>query len=179
MYVAGVEDGSFLRGQTPSVTPLCCAVMDGPKIVGVHFTHIEIDGLDATDRLLSIVDAPIDVFILGGVTFAGFNLIDPFRLREALGTPVIIYADRRPNSEAIYRALRGNFDDWEIRWAIISRLGDIQEVEIMGCKVFYEVVGAPKDWARRVLEASAMICRIPEPLRVAGLIARGLSPLGP
>lgn len=180
MYVAGVEDGSFVReGTSNRCVPLCCAVMCGSQIVRIHLTYIEIDGLDATERLLNIVEGPVDVFILGGVTFAGFNLIDPFRVNEVFGTPVIIYADKHPDGDAIYRALRENFSDWRLRWSVISRLGDIQCVEIMRCPVFYEVIGASKSWAREILEASAMICRIPEPVRVASLIARGLSDLGP
>ena len=178
MYVAGVEDGSFLRDQTPSRVPLCCAVLEGSRIIRVYLTSIEIDGLDATEKLIEMVDGGVDVFILGGVTFAGFNIIDPFRLHEAFGVPVIIYADKHPDGEAIYKALRKNFPDWEARWGIISRLGDIERVVIRGCRVFYEVVGASKDWGRTVLEETALICRIPEPLRVAGLVARGLSRLG-
>jgi hypothetical protein len=180
MYVAGVEDGSFIRGITPSNrTPLCCAVMDGPTIIGVYLNHIEIDGLDATDKLLKMVQGPVDAFILGGVTFAGFNIIDPFKVYEAFKVPVIIYAEKYPNSEAIFKALRKNFGDWELRWGVISRLGDIHHIEIRGCPVFFEVIGASKAWASSLLEASAFVCRIPEPLRVAGLIARGLSHLGP
>ncbi len=179
MYVAGVEDGSFLRGQKPNRVPLCCAVMEGSKILRVHLVDIEIDGLDATDKLISIVDGLVDVFILGGVTFAGFNIIDPFKLHEAFGVPVIIYAEKHPDSRAIFKALRENFSDWRLRWDVISRLGDIEHLVIRGCRVFFEVIGASKSWARRVLEETALICRIPEPLRVAGLIARGLSHLGP
>ncbi len=178
MYVAGVEDGSFLRGQEPNRVPLCCAVMEGSKILRVHLVDIEIDGLDATDKLVSVVDGPVDVFILGGVTFAGFNIIDPFKLNETFRVPVIIYAEKYPDSDAIFKALRGNFSDWRLRWDVISRLGDIEHLVIQGCQVFFEVIGASKDWARSILEEAALICRIPEPLRVAGLIARGLSHLG-
>ncbi len=178
MYVAGVEDGSFLRGQEPNRVPLCCAVMECSRILRVHLVNIEIDGLDATDKLISVVDGPVDVFILGGVTFAGFNIIDPFKLHETFRVPVIIYAEKYPDSDAIFKALRENFSDWRLRWGVISRLGDIEHLVIQGCRVFFEVIGASKDWARGILEEAALICRIPEPLRVAGLIARGLSHLG-
>jgi endonuclease V-like protein UPF0215 family len=42
--------------------------------------------------------------------------------------------------------------------------------------VYFEVVGCPIQWAVEVLKDAALTCRIPESVRVAGLVARGVSP---
>ena len=44
-------------------------------------------------------------------------------------------------------------------------------------KLYFEVKGATPDFARRVISRTAVISRLPEPIRVARIIVKGLSPL--
>lgn len=179
--LAGVEDGSFkafqrIRG---SRAIMCCACIIGEKIVGLRLSSIEIDGIDATERLLGMLEGmEADAVILGGITFAGFNIVNPFTLSKNMNKPIIIYAGIRPDNGAMKSALMKHFDDWRERWAIIEELGIVHETVSREGEppIYFEVVGGTVEWATSVLRSSALVCRIPEPVRVAGIIARGVSP---
>jgi len=176
----GVEDGSFEAfSENSRSTYLCGVVMDLGVIRDVRLTEISVDGLDATDRLLEIMDGlDLDAVILGGITFAGFNVVDPFRVFEETMVPLIVYSGVKPDNRSMHQALNKHFGDWEARWGIVERLGDIHEtVSLRGEPgIYFEVVGCSPSWAEEVLKSAALISRIPEPVRAAGIIARGLSP---
>ena len=55
--------------------------------------------------------------------------------------------------------------------------GEIHSTRVFreGQKIYFEVIGFSPGWAEKVLKDSAMISRIPEPVRVAGLVTRGLT----
>lgn len=180
MRVLGVEDGSFnaFSREDDSHTVLCGVSMARGRIEDVRISQIEVDGLDATEKLLGMLHGiDVEVVVLGGITFAGFNLIDPSNIFNELGMPVIVYSGEEPDNDAMLFALRKHFDDWRRRWKIIEGLGEVFEtvVRIGEPSVYFEVVGGSQGWAEALLRSSALVCRIPEPVRVAGLIARGIS----
>lgn len=181
MHLIGVEDGSFdaFQRNVSALTVLCCVEMTLDRIDDVRLLPIEVDGFNATEKLLRMLHgADVEAVILGGITFAGFNIIDPSAILQETGIPVIVYSGKKPNNISMLMALRKHFKDWRIRWAIIERLGDVNETTplIGEPSVYFEVLGGSVSWAEKVLRSSALVCRIPEPVRVAGLIARGISP---
>ncbi len=175
----GVEDGSFKAfSESSSSTYLCGVVIDSGVIRDVRLAEISVDGLDATERLLEIMDGlDLDTVILGGITFAGFNVMDPFTMFDETMVPIIVYSGVKPDNESMYQALKKHFFDWEARWGIVERLGDVYETMSFQGEpgIYFEVVGCTASWAEEVLKSAALISRIPEPVRVAGIIARGLS----
>ena len=181
MHLAGVEDGSFnaFQRDVKSYSYLCLVEMLHDKIENVRLCSIEVDGLDATDKILKMLDGiHVESIILGGITFAGFNIIDPTKVFQETDIPVIIFSRKKPNNFSMLRALKKHFEDWELRWQIIKSLGDVHEFKplIGEPSIYFEVIGRSVAWAERVLKSSALLCRIPEPVRVAGIIARGVSP---
>ena len=178
--MVGVEDGRFraFPRSKGATTVLCCLEMIEDRIYGVKLEPIEVDGLDATDKILKILDnLTVEAVILGGITFAGFNIIDPSIIFNETGLPVIVYSGVEPDNDAMLIALRRHFDDWELRWRVIEGLGGVYKTVTRRDEppVYFEIVGGSASWAEGVLRSSAMVCRIPEPVRVAGLIARGVS----
>ena len=178
LSLVGVEDGGFEAFKPDQSTLLCSVEMVGNRVEFIRLGSVTVDGRDSTDVLLGmLVKIRCDAVILGGVSFAGFNVIDPNRLNDELGVPVIVYSGDKPNSASVLSALKTHFSDWEERWAPIARLGDVYTVTTkMGTPpVFFEVVEESKEWAQAVLRYSASLTRIPEPVRVAGIVARGLT----
>jgi endonuclease V-like protein UPF0215 family len=49
--------------------------------------------------------------ILGGVSFAGFNVIDPTIVYEEFWKPVIVISRTKPDNKAVKRALQYDFED--------------------------------------------------------------------
>ena len=177
----GVEDGSFFafHREEPSYTFLCGVIVESDLVTAVRLARIRVDGFDATEKLLNLLDGvDADALLLGGITFGGFNMVDPRKIFQKSGIPVIIYSGTKPDNEEMLQALKNNFDDWQERWRIVEDLGPIHSATTYAGEppVYFEVVGGSSEWAEEVLRRSALISRIPEPVRVAGLIARGLSP---
>jgi uncharacterized protein len=178
LALVGVEDGSF-EAFKPGVSTLICAVcLVGERVEWVRLSRVTVDGREATGTLLSMLRSTVfDALILGGVSFAGFNVVDPYRIRDELGFPVIVYSGEDPDSRSTLAALKSNFPDWVERWAPIERLGDVYSAVTKGGAppVFFEAVGCTREWAEEVLKASVSLTRAPEPVRMAGIIARGLT----
>jgi len=177
--VIGVEDGSFKNfdRKNDSVI-LCCVLMDNYKILKVFLSRIQVDGMDVTSKLLNMIDDIEDsTIILGGVTFAGFNIIDPRKIFEEKHSPVIIYSSRKPNSEKILDALKKHFEDWDKRWGILQSLGNIYEFEVKQGypPIHFQIIGETQEYAKIILKKYAIISRVPEPVRIAKIIARGVS----
>jgi endonuclease V-like protein UPF0215 family len=182
--VAGAQDGSFepfRRGldRPLQYTCLCLTRLRGPIIQDIRLACITVDGLDVTEALLKGLDSwEVDVLILGGATFAGFNVVDVKRLNGETGTPVIVFSGDRPDMEATRDALRKHFPDWRERWSRYEMLGEIRSLKIGDYPpVYYEAVGCSEGFAADVLREQAVSCRTPECVRVADLIAKGVTPV--
>lgn len=180
MRLLGVEDGSFkahLR-DVDQLTILCGVVWTQEGIEDIQLREVTVDGLDVTERLLDLMKGmQLDAVILGGVTFAGFNVMDVHRLHRETDVPIIIYIAMKPNQDRVKKALEAHFDDWEKRYSMIDALGPIHEAKTHedDPPIFFEVVGCDAFWAENVLKESAVLARTPEPVRIAGFIARGLT----
>jgi endonuclease V-like protein UPF0215 family len=178
LSLVGVEDGGFRAFQPGQSTVICAVLMRGNFVESVRLGKITVDGRNATDVLLGMLaDIRCDAVILGGVSFAGFNTMDVNRLHEELGVPVIVYSGENPDSASVLAALRAHFADWEDRWASVAQLGDVYSLvtRVGYPPVFFEIVGESREWCEVVLRSSASLTRAPEPVRVAKIIARGLT----
>src|SRR6266581_6489408 len=174
-HVIGIDDGPFTKQQ--ETAPLVAALLEGPHLQKVHATRITVDGLDATEKALGLLRRwkPFPN-LLSGVTFAGFNLIDPHILHRSYRVPVIVVVGSRPDNRAVKRALVKHFPDWKRRWRIISSLGPLRTVRtsLGEPPIYFEFFGCSRREATSLLKAYSYISRLPEPIRVAGLVASGL-----
>ena len=181
----GIDDGPFLsRRLGGSTAPLVVAQLNGPHLVKARAGRISVDGLDATavaSRLLGSLQLRDSPILLAGATYAGFNIINPRALQRRFRTPTIVVIGSRPNNRAVKRALVRHFPDWRKRWRILSALGPLYQVRTFRNEgpIFYEAFGCEDSEARRILKEWSYVSRTPEPLRVAGLVARGLFPAQP
>jgi uncharacterized protein len=177
--IVGIDDGPFRPKRETRVgyAPLVAAWLEGPHLYRLRLGRIIVDGLDATIEALRLLKGSHDVpVLLSGVTFGGFNLIDPRVIQQKCRAPVIVVVGSRPDNRAVKRALHKHFPDWRRRWEVISSLGPLRQVRTVRDEppLFYENFGCTPLEARRVLSSSAYVSRVPEPVRVAGLLASGL-----
>lgn len=177
MPVVGVEDGSFKKGITQKAI-LVAVLLRRLRIEKVKITKITVDGLDATERLAKTIEEwDFKTVMLAGVSFAGFNIIDPTIIYAKFGNPVVVISRTKPNNKAVKRALKQHFGDWQTRWDIFKKLGSIYRIDVVAGlpSLYIETVGIRVERAKKMIEALSVFSRIPEPIRVARLIARGLS----
>lgn len=184
MRLLGVEDGSFnpCKLQKKGKTILCGVLTRGVKVEDVALRLIDVDGLDATEKLLDMMKyiGTADMIILGGVTFGGFNIIDPVLVNQELRVPVVVVTAERPNNEAVLNALKKHFEDWRIRYQVFEKLSSVSPIYEAKLNpkenpTFLEVVGIEFDKAFDILRRVTIRGRIPEPVRIANRIAKVVS----
>ena len=93
--VLGVDDGVFVPQKRGKALIVGVVYRGGLWLDGVMHTEIEVDGLDATEKIASMIKssphyAQLRVIMLNGLTFAGFNIVDIKRLYGETGLPVIV-----------------------------------------------------------------------------------------
>jgi endonuclease V-like protein UPF0215 family len=179
--VLGVDDGVF-TSRTEALVPVVGVVFRGGYwLDGVMHTEIAVDGFDGTDKISSmIISSPhfkqLRVVMLYGITFAGFNVVNIKALNTETGLPVIAVTRERPNLAEIREALQ-HLPKSEERWSAFIHAGEIFEVATRreGERIYMQVAGVSEDDAQRILRLTSTRSNIPEALRVAHLIASGIS----
>jgi uncharacterized protein len=179
--VLGVDDGAFKPHVAGHVPVIGVVFRGGFWLDGVMHTKIAVDGFDATERIASMITGSshykqLRVVMLNGVTFAGFNVVDVKALYAATKLPVITVTREKPDFEDIRKALQ-NLPGSEERWAGILSAGEPVEVctRSVEAKVYMQTVGVSKEDAEKILRLTSTRSNIPEALRVAHLIASGIS----
>jgi endonuclease V-like protein UPF0215 family len=148
----------------------------GLRLEGVLSTHVRRDGTDATRALAARVTtsrfaAHTKLVLLQGIALAGFNVVDVHALHAALGVPVLVVARRPPSLEAVRAALLGRVRGGARKWALVEKAGPMEPV----AGLMVQRAGIALADAGAVIERLAVNGRIPEPLRVAHLIAGGVT----
>lgn len=179
--VLGVDDGVF----TPRIEALVPVVgvvfRGGYWLDGVMHTKIAVDGFDATDKISSMVtNSPhykqLRVIMLNGITFGGFNVVDIKALNAETRLPVVAVTREKPNLAEIREALKHLLNSEE-RWNAVLNAGELAEVTTRRRqeRIYMHVAGISDEDARKVLRLTSTRSNIPEALRVAHLIASGIS----
>lgn len=174
LHVLGVDDAPFRKGRDREV-PIVGVLMEGADLVeGVAFGRFPVDGDDPAGYLASWVRGlrayrGIQSILVGGVTIAGLGLIDLESLAEALRRPVIAVTRRDPADSKLRRALRAA--GLAERLVLLDRSPAALQV---GPGLFVAAAGITPGEAAAVVRRSLGKSRLPEPLRLAHLIASGL-----
>ncbi|MGD6851964.1 MAG: DUF99 family protein [Candidatus Bathyarchaeia archaeon] len=177
--VLGIDDGKFTPKTVGQALVVGVVFRGGLSVEGVMHTTVAIDGLDATQKIAQMMLASphcrqVRLVMLSGITFAGFNLVNIKKLSAEVGLPVLALTREKPDLDAIYQALR-HLPQAEERWRIVEAAGVIHEVTNHGVKLYVGLAGISLAEALEVLELTSVRGGYPEPLRVAHLIASGVT----
>jgi len=177
--VLGIAE-SFVR--SVPVSTLSGIVMRGDlRIDGVALAEITVGGMDATEGVLSIYRElnreDINILMLSGNVIGWFNIIDPERIHGETGLPVISVTYEE--SEGLERYIEEYFPGDAERLRRYRALGERSALRLKtGYDLFVRAHGISLKEARSVLNRFTLEGRIPEPLRVARLIARAVMRIG-
>ncbi len=172
--VVGFDDAPFARDHRGNVR-VVGAVFARDRLDGVLVGCVRRDGANATRELVRLVAAckyadHLQLVMLQGVALAGFNVVDVRELSQRLGLPALVVARRQPDRRAIQAALLKHVPSGHRKWRLIEQLGPMEPLR----HVFVQRVGLSREEAHSVLDRFAICGHIPEPLRVAHLIAGGI-----
>ncbi|MGQ4877177.1 DUF99 family protein [Billgrantia sp. LNSP4103-1] len=174
-HIVGFDDCPFPRGLRGDV-PIVGTVFSGLRLEGVLSGKVRRDGINSTRELIRLAGssrfaAHLQLVMLQGVALAGFNVIDVPRLNAELGLPVLVVARRAPRQGAMRRALHERIPGGARKWALVERLGEMEPLE----GVYVQRMGLSLVEAATAIRATTPHGNVPEPLRVAHLIAGGVT----
>lgn len=148
------------------------AVFASLRFDGLVISQVRKDGVNSTDKIAEAIRNSkfaqhIRLVMLQGIAMAGFNVVDIGQLHQKLDIPVLIVARHQPDIPAIKSALLGNLPGGFKKWEIIKRTGPMEKIN----NVYVQRAGLDMNQAQAVLEKFVIYGNIPEPLRIAHLIA--------
>ncbi len=181
--VLGVDDGIFTPHIESWVPVVGVVFRGGFWLDGVMHTEVLVDGFDATEKISAMITLSphykqLRVIMLNGITFAGFNVVDMKDLHNATHLPIIAVTREKPDLLSIHEALN-HLPKSEERWKAIVNAGDVAEIPTRrkSEKIFLHAVGIPMPDAEKIVRLTSTRSNIPEALRVAHLIASGITHL--
>ncbi len=171
--IVGWDDGPFRLDKNETVPVVGAVTRGGDYLEGLEKTGIEVDGLDATSRIIEAIESSkhyeqLEVQMLDGITFGGFNVVDIEKLSEKTGIPSIAITKRKPDFEALRKALK-NLPRWESRWRLIKKAGKPRKVS--KSSIYFQAAGIDPNRAEKLVKISSTRSKVPEPLRLADIIS--------
>jgi endonuclease V-like protein UPF0215 family len=181
--VIGFDDAPFARSHRGDIL-LVGVVCSRTRVDGVVSSRIRRDGANSTERMAAMVKASqfarhVQAVLLQGIAVGGFNVVDVHDLAAKLGVPVLVVARRPPNYAAIKSALftggagstKHPIPGAERKWKLIEQAGPMEPLR----SVFVQRVGLSRSEAGELVRLTTLHGNLPEPLRVAHLVAGGIT----
>lgn len=173
--VLGIDDGPFDRASDLKVSLVGVLARFDGYIEGVAKRTVTVDGMDSTDTVVSFFDAhfgsQIDYVMTNGITVAGFNILDIADIYDRTGKPVISVTRKEPDVDSMVKAIRKHFEDSERRIGILTSL-ETKEIQLdSSTTLFANLAGIELPEALEALQKSTIRGNIPEPIRLAHMIA--------
>ena len=145
-------------------------------IDGFVFGHAKIEGDDSTESILAMYDKlnrqDISFLLISGLIISMYNIVDIKKLSKECNMPVI--GVTYEESTGIEDAIKHHFpNSYESKVKQYRNLGTRIKIELhTGYDLYLRVEGCETGEAKRLLDAFTLQGAIPEPLRVAHLLAR-------
>jgi len=167
---------SFKKGLS-NRSVLAGIVIRSDRIIdGFTFGKVEIGGDDATDEVVQMFQRlnrnDINVIMLGGTIISMYNIIDVDYLGSTTKTPVISVTFKE--SEGLEHHIKYHFpDSWESKLSAYEKLGSRETIKLhTNYTVYVRPYGISLEICKRILDKFTIQGAIPEPIRLARLLAR-------
>jgi len=177
--ILGIDDASFNLYEDKKTILIGAIFRGGEWLDGVLKTEVAIDGNDATEKIAGMVKntrhKDLRVIMLDGITFGGFNVANIKKIYEETGLGVIVVVRKLPDFEEIEMVIK-RYDYYEERKEGIRAAGIPRKVETRpGNFIYIQCSGIKFEDAEYIVKLSSTRSLIPEPIRVAHLIASGVA----
>lgn len=174
----GIDDAPFDKKMDKEVLVVGTIFRGGDFMDGLISTKITVDGDDATEKIAEMVNKTkhkdqLRVVFLDGIAFGGFNVVDIRALNRKTRLPIVTIMRNYPDFKKIEKALK-NVGNSDAKMKIIRKAGDVHEVNLDDKKLFVQYCGMKFDVLVEMLKLTCTHAIVPEPIRVAHLIASGV-----
>ncbi len=182
IHTIGIDDAAFIRNKSSSVFAFG-VIMRGNQIVeGVLRTNITVDGLDATNKIISMIKSSkffpiLRLIFLSSSTIAGFNIIELKKMYDELLIPIIVVIPTKPDENKVNAAL-SKLLDMHIHEKLLNSNPPLEKLSFfnrMGkqCSTFIQKQGIDTlEEVKVILKLCTNFSCIPESLRIAHIIGK-------
>ena len=168
---------SFSQDSKKSV--LSGIVMSTDLVIdGFVMGYSTVGGDDATDSILTMyekLDRPdVSFLLISGIVISLYNIVDVKRISEKTGIPVI--GVTYEESSGIEDAIKHHFpESYESKLAEYSKLGSREKITLhTSHNLYIRNEGCTALEAKQLLDKMTLQGSVPEPLRIAQLLANTL-----
>ena len=168
-FIKGISKESILAG----------VVMRADMIVdGFTFSKVTVGGMDATEKIIGMYRRlkrdDINILLLNGCIISWYNVIDLHQVAEETGLPLIcVTYNESMGLEKYFKELFPQ--DWEKRVEMYRKNKSRTAIKLStGYTVYIRFIGIELDEAKGILNKFTSHGSVPEPLRIARLLARSI-----
>lgn len=171
--VIGIDDAPFKKFVKGKVLVVGTVFRGGTLLDGILSTKVDVDGKNATKKIIEMINKSkfkpqLQCIFLDGIAVGGFNIIDVKELSKKTKLPVIVVIRRKPDLETIKNTLiKLNKKD---RIKLLEKAGEVINID----KIYVQLTGITIEKAKEILKIVCTRSLIPEPIRIAHLIASGI-----
>ncbi len=168
--VMACDDGR-VRKLGEGWTLLACILWEHGEPSDALFLRVRVDGLEASSLIgYAARTLGADIVMLDSITVAGFNIISPPAVYKLSNASVIIVYTYRPSFSRLEKAAR-RLQHWSIRRHVLKIVDKATRVETRLGTLYLVTWGVSLAKAKNVVEDLQVHARMPEPLRLAHMIA--------
>lgn len=171
--ILGIDDSPFKKFTKGNVLVVGAVFRGGTLLDGVLTTKVSIDGNNSTKKLIEMINSSkfklqLRCIMLNGIALGGFNVVDIKELNKKTRIPVIVvirkYPDFRRIEETLKRIKKAG------KYKLIEKAGAVEKIG----EIYIQRKGITLKKAKEILKLTCTRSLIPEPIRVAHLIAGGV-----
>ena len=171
--VIGIDDSPFNKFKKSNVLVIATLFRGGTSIDGILSTKVRTDGTNSTKKLIEMINKcrfkpQIQAILLDGIALAGFNIIDIKELNKKTRIPVIVVIRKYPDFKKIKNTLIKLKK--QHKYKLIEKAGPVTKVN----SIYIQTKGITLTEAKEILKITTTRSFIPEPIRIAHLIASGV-----
>ena len=177
MRVLGIDDSPFDFGDSTAL--VVGALVRVPNYLEcVMKTEVAVDGIDASEKVTDMVLGSryrdqIKLILIDGVALAGFNVLDIDYIHSSLKLPVLTITRDKPDFAKMRAALMKYFPDWKVRFDLLRKHA-LREIPTEHKPLYASGLGLEWREFEELVRMSTVLGAVPEPLRVAHLIAAAM-----
>ena len=172
--VIGIDDAPFKKFKRGQVMVIGAVFRGGSWLDGILSTKVSVDGNNATKKISEMINKckfkpQLQCIFLDGIAVGGFNIIDVKELSKKTKLPVIVIIRKNPDIEKIKKTLIKINKKNKIK--LLDKAGSV----VPTGKIYVQLTGISFEKAKEILKITCTRSLIPEPVRIAHLIASGIT----
>jgi len=176
--ILGIDDGYFEKFKAKKCLVIGVVYRGAEFLDGLISFKVKVDGDDATEKIIESINKSkhlkqLSLIMVNGISLAGFNVIDIEKISKETGLPIIIVSRKNPRIELIKKVLKKIGKEDKIK--LIEKARKPREFKINKTKIYFQFYGMEEEKAREILKLTIKHGNMPEPLRIAHIIASGVT----